>query len=78
MKCILCRYGNYPYEKYLCLEENEQLWFFKVNACELYQKCQMFFSGCVLLISTMICFALMAGMTGAGWLNVLRHFQHRD
>ncbi len=30
------------YEKYLRLEENEQLWFFKINACELYQKCQMF------------------------------------
>ncbi len=42
MKCILCRYGNYPYEKYLRLEEDEQLWFFKINACELYQTCQMF------------------------------------
>ncbi len=42
MKCILCRYGTYPYEKYLRLEEDEQLWFFKINACELYQKCQMF------------------------------------
>ncbi len=25
MKCILCRYGNFPYEKYLRLEEDEQL-----------------------------------------------------
>ncbi len=32
------------YEKYLRLEENEQLLFFKINACELYDRCQVF--GC--------------------------------
>ncbi len=25
VRCILCRYGNFPYEKYLWLEEDEPL-----------------------------------------------------
>ena len=30
-----CRYGNFPYEKYLRLEEDEQLWFVQDKHYEL-------------------------------------------
>ncbi len=53
------RYGNYPYEKYLRLEENEQLWFFEINATSWVFCIQnvRFLNDRVLFISTMICFA---------------------
>ncbi len=53
-----CQYGNYPYEKYLRLEEDKQLWFFKINArVEYCIQNVRFLNDCVLFISTMICFA---------------------
>ncbi len=66
MKCILCRYGNFPYEKYMRLED-EQLWFFKINACELYQTCQMFLMVVYFSYRPWYVLLSMARMTGAGW-----------
>ncbi len=43
MKCILCQYGNFPYEKYLRLEEDEQFVVLQDKRLWIVSKCQMFF-----------------------------------
>jgi hypothetical protein len=79
MKCILVDMEIILMKSTCVWKENEQLWFLKINAYKLHQKCQDVFNGCVHFISTMICFAY-DGKNDRWWmvLNVLRHFQHRD
>ena len=80
LKCILC---CRKMKKYFRLREDEQLGSFKINTTSWVldlTKMSDVFNGCVLLISTMICFAFFwwKEWQVQDGVNVLEHFQHRD
>ncbi len=78
-----CRYGNYPSEKYLRLEEDEHFDLQdKRYELSVYIQNVRFLNDYVLLISTMICFACVffwwqEWQVLDGWV-FWWHFQHRD